>query len=516
MVSKHHPTHYPSHASRTAPTPTQPLTQYLEDAAKRTPSKTAIVFEGQTICYADLLTRAWSLARYLINQYHVQRGVRVLLLSQNSPDYIVAFYAVMRVGAVVVPVNPMCKSSEIDFFLQDTDAAVALVSKELVANIPDAIQTVVIDEPIPSSDGHLPPHPSMGDLCILPYTSGTTAHPKGCMHTHATILASLLASQQWRGLTANTVCFCVAPMFHMLGLQNGMNMPLTLGSTLVMMRRWDAATAARLIEAHRVTTWTAPPAMLIDFFAHPDASTRDLSSLTLLTGGGAAMPEAIAQMLKDRFGLSYNEGYGLTETASFLHSNPVTRGKRQCLGMPTQGVDSRIIHPETLQELPQGEMGELVTNGAQVMQGYWCNPEADKVAFIELDGKLFFRTGDLASADEEGYFFMRDRLKRMVNVSGYKVWPSEVESLFYQHPSVHEVCVIGLPDKRSGERVVALVVLKPNTDMASEQDLIDWARQTMAVYKAPTEIRFFESLPKSNTGKILWRQLQDSFRESAQ
>jgi fatty-acyl-CoA synthase len=214
-------------------------------------------------------------------------------------------------------------------------------------------------------------------------------------------------------------------------------------------------------------------------------------------------------MLKERFNLSYNEGYGLTETASFLHSNPVDRGKRQCLGLSTQGVDSRIVDPEAGQELPQGEMGELVTRGAQVMQGYWRNDAANQAAFIEIDGQRFFRTGDLASVDEEGYFFMRDRLKRMVNVSGYKVWPSEVEAMLYQHPAIHEACVIGVPDSKSGERVVALVVLKANTDVASEQSLIEWTRNKMAVYKAPKEVRLMASLPKSNTGKILWRELQE-------
>jgi fatty-acyl-CoA synthase len=512
VVSNHVLTHYPAHASRGALIPTKPLTQYLEDAAKCTPEKTAIVFEGSTLTYAELLARVESLAAHLHNALQVKHGDRVILLSQNCPEYIVAFYAIMRAGAVVVPINPMCKADEVAFYVQDTDARVAIVQHDLLASFPSNTLSIIdMDSRLRGNDGlvNLPAHPDVNSLCVLPYTSGTTAHPKGCMHTHATVLASLLASQQWRKLDSNAVCFCVAPMFHMLGMQNGMNMPLTLGSTLVMMRRWDAGTAAELIEQHRVTTWTAPPAMLIDFFAHPEAKTRDLSSLSLLTGGGAAMPEAIANMLKERFNLSYNEGYGLTETASFLHSNPVERGKRQCLGLPTQGVDSRIVDPETLRELAQGEMGELVTNGAQVMQGYWRNDAANQTAFIEINGKRFFRTGDLASVDEDGYFFMRDRLKRMVNVSGYKVWPSEVESMLYQHPSIHEACVIGVPDKRSGERVVALVVLKANADVASEQALIEWMRSKMAVYKAPKEVRLMANLPKSNTGKILWRQLQE-------
>jgi fatty-acyl-CoA synthase len=215
-------------------------------------------------------------------------------------------------------------------------------------------------------------------------------------------------------------------------------------------------------------------------------------------------------MLFDRFGLSYNEAYGLSETAAFLHANPLARGKRQCLGVPTQGVHSRIIDPETLHELPQGEVGELVTRGAQVMRGYWRNPQADQDAFITLDGERYFRTGDLALVDADGYYFMRDRLKRMINASGFKVWPAEVENTLYEHPAVHEACVIAVPDDKRGESVLALIVLKPGFQgQLTEQALIDWGRQRMAVYKAPREVRFIGSLPKSGTGKIMWRQLQE-------
>ena len=348
---------------------------------------------------------------------------------------------------------------------------------------------------------------------MIPYTSGTTGHPKGCMHTHATLLASNVASQVWRQLNVDSVILCVAPMFHMLGLQNGMNVPITLGGTIIMMPRWNPVQAAQLIERHRVTVWTAPPSMVIDLFAQPQAQQCDLSSLTLLSGGGAAMPEAVATMLAERFGLSYNEGYGLTETASFLHGNPLSRGKRQCLGMPTQGVESRIVDPETLEDLPLGEVGELVTHGPQVMQGYWRNEEANRAAFFERDGKRFFRTGDLASIDEDGYYFMRDRLKRMINASGFKVWPAEVESTMYEHPAIHEACVIAVDDAKRGETVKALIVLKPpQRGQVTEQELIDWSRERMAAYKVPRLIEFVEHLPKSGTGKILWRELQAQHR----
>jgi fatty-acyl-CoA synthase len=352
------------------------------------------------------------------------------------------------------------------------------------------------------------------DLAVLPYTSGTTGHPKGCCHSHRSVLASNLASQVWRHLHVDSVFLCVAPLFHMLGMQNGMNVPITLGATVVMLPRWDAERALEMVERHRVSVWAAPPAMVMDFFAHPQANTRDLSSLTVLSGGGAAMPQAVAQRLSDQFGLSYNEAYGLTETASFLHANPVTRGKRQCLGVPTQGVESLIMDPQTLQPLPVGEVGELVTRGPQLMQGYWRNEVANQEAFVEFEGKRFFRTGDLAQMDEDGYYFMRDRLKRMINASGFKVWPAEVESIMYGHPAVREACVIASPDDKRGETVLALVVVHPShVGHITPQALIDWCRQAMAVYKAPTLIRLVEELPKSGTGKIQWRELQEQERE---
>jgi fatty-acyl-CoA synthase len=466
---------------------------------------------------------------------------------------VVCFYAILCAGAVVVPVNPMSTVQEIRHFMEDSQARVACVAQELLDQVTplmtaasalpkaaglDAVLVHAYAEHLlpasvallPTAMQATPSFPdveglhrfsraldqamtlgpvavSCDDLAILPYTSGTTGHPKGCCHSHASVLASNLASQVWRNLHVDAVVLCVAPLFHMLGMQNGMNVPITLGATVVMLPRWDAARALDAIERHRVSVWAAPPAMVMDLFAQPDANTRDLSSLTVLSGGGAAMPEAVATRLWEQFGLSYNEAYGLTETASFLHANPMARGKRQCLGVPTQGVESIIVDPQTLQPLPSGEVGELLTRGQQLMQGYWRNEAANREAFVDVGGKRFFRTGDLALVDEDGYFFMRDRLKRMINASGFKVWPAEVESLMYAHPAVREACVIASPDDKRGETVLALVVLKPEARV-SVDELLAWCRASMAVYKAPRLIRFVDALPKSGTGKILWRELQ--------
>jgi fatty-acyl-CoA synthase len=551
-----HHAYWPKGVPHDLRVPQVTLNHFVQTAALRYPDKPALIYADRVLTYRQLNQQIEVVAAYLQQRLGVARGDRVLLMSQNCPQFVIAFYAVMRAGAAVVPVNPMSTLPEVTYYAQDSGAKVALVAQDLLPQVqpllgqPDSTLAAIIvhaySDGVPesglpalpeamrfaaqtSADPNVHAFPDAvafaapvqdvgctpDDLVVLPYTSGTTGHPKGCCHTHSTVLASNIASQVWRGLHADAVFLCVAPLFHMLGMQNGMNMPLTLGGTMVMMPRWDAARAVALVERYRVTVWTAPPAMVIDFFAQPTAHTSDLSSLALLSGGGAAMPEAVSKMLLEQFGLSYNEAYGLSETAAFLHANPSARGKRQCLGMPTQGVHSRIVDPETLQELPQGEVGELVTRGAQVMRGYWRNLQADQDAFITLQGERYFRTGDLALVDEEGYFFMRDRLKRMVNVSGFKVWPAEVENTMYEHPAVHEACIIAVPDNKRGENVMALLVLKPEfKGQVTVQDVIDWSRERMAVYKAPRIVRFMDSLPKSGTGKILWRQLQEQERAS--
>lgn len=442
--------YWPKGVPRTLSLPQVPLTHYVQVAAKRFPNKPAVIFCGSTLSYAALLARVEALAGYLMQRLGVQRGDRVLLMSQNCPQYVAAYFGIMRAGAVVVPVNAMCTQSEIRYYLQDSGARVAMVAQELLPQVmpllqpghananSDALQAVLVHAyseglPVQAPSDEVPvvvlaprqwaeapglhgledaiaqalhaptQHPFSHDLCVLPYTSGTTGRPKGCMHTHATVLASNMASQVWRGLHMDSVFLAVAPLFHVLGMQGGLNVPITLGATVAMLPRWHAAATARLIELHRVTTWSAPPAMLIDFFANPAAAQRDLSSLSTLSGGGAAMPESVANVLQERFGIAYNEAYGMTETASFLMCNPPARGKRQCLGVLTPGVDARIVDPDTLRELPVGEVGELVTRGAQLMLGYWQNEQANQATFFELDGQIFFRTGDLASVDEEGY-----------------------------------------------------------------------------------------------------------------
>jgi fatty-acyl-CoA synthase len=348
------------------------------------------------------------------------------------------------------------------------------------------------------------------DLCVMPYTSGTTGQPKGCIHRHRSVMFTTVAVPQWNRVFQDECALAVLPYFHVTGMQNSMNSPIYSGSTIVMLPRWDRGVAAQLIKRNRVTSLAVVPTMVVDLLSSPDLASYDLSSIHWLGGGGAAMPEAIAQKLQELCGISFIEGYGLSETIAPSHINPPQRPKKQCLGIPLFNTDSRVVSPDTLVELPPGEVGEIVTRGPQVFEGYWNNPEANAACFVEIDGQRFFRTGDLGRTDEDGYFFLVDRLKRMINVAGFKVWPAEVEAMLYGHPGIQEAVVISRKDPRRGEMVKAVVVLKPSAKgEVTEAQLVRWAKDNMAAYKVPSIFELADTLPKSATGKILWRVLQD-------
>jgi fatty-acyl-CoA synthase len=330
------------------------------------------------------------------------------------------------------------------------------------------------------------------------------------MHTHSSVQATTVPYLNWRGVQDAAVVLCALPMFHVTGMQAGMNSPLHLGATMVILSRWDRDCAAMQIERARVTNWSAITTMMVDFLSNPKLSSYDLSSLRVLGGGGAAMPEALARKLEDVIGLPFVEGYGLSETMAPSHINPPQRPKRQCAGIPFFNTDARVIDVESLSELAPNQVGEIIVHGPQVFRGYWNQPQATAEAFVLHDGKRFFRTGDLGYYDEEGYFFITDRLKRMLNCAGFKVWPAEVEAMLYAHPAIQEACVIGARDAYRGETVKAVIVLKPQAKGAVlAQEIMEWARGKMAAFKVPRIVEFVDELPRTATGKILWRKLQE-------
>jgi fatty-acyl-CoA synthase len=543
---------WPAHTMHELIAPATNLFYNAEVSARRYPDKPFLVFYDTAVTFAQLLDEAERVAGFLERRCAVRAGDRVLLLMQNSPQFVISYYGILRANAVVVPLNPMNLTKEILRYAEDAGTSAIIVSQELYPRIEPLLGNSVLKSAIVAaySDylrqpttltvpdfvaaprlelaapgvtlwrdvlaGRLRPGPLTAgpdDLCVMPYTSGTTGEPKGCMHTHRSAMHTLVAGMRWFSLQPETTLMAVAPLFHVTGMQGGMNGPLYVGNTVVMLPRWDRSAAAECVQRYRIASWTAIPTMIQDFFANPDIAKYDLSSIRRLTGGGAAMPAAVAQRLLD-LGVTYYEGYGLSETMGATHLNPGEHPKKQCLGIPIYGVDSRVVDPDTLNELAAGEVGEIITHGPQVFLGYWNKPEDTAQALVEIDGKRFLRTGDLGRADEDGYFFIVDRLKRMINASGFKVWPTEVESQMYQHPAILEACVIGTPDAHRGETVKAVVVLRPEwRGRVGEPAIINWCRENMAAYKYPRIVEFVDALPKSGAGKIMWRELQD--RETA-
>ncbi len=558
---KAHYQHWPARVPHHITPPATTLWDNLAFSAKRFPHKTALQFLGSALSYQQLTQQAERIAAWLHDK-GIQKGDRVLLDMQNCPQLVAAHFGILRANAVVVPVNPMNRAKELEHYIADAQARIAIITADvaaemaaasdalpegerlqhlLVTHYSDAFNplsqaqdawplswqawlTQGIELPVfKGGQSHdwtqvlantlaLPPLTvTPSDLAILPYTSGTTGLPKGCMHPHSSVMHNAVCGAIWNNGSHENIGLCVVPMFHITGLVTVMHCGMYLGATVVLMPRWDRDYAGSLISRHRVTHWTNIPTMVIDLLGSPKFDQYDLSSLVAIGGGGAAMPQAVAQRLWELYGLRYIEGYGLTETAAPSHSNPPDAPKQQCLGIPIIGVDARVINPETLQEVATGEQGEIIMRGPQIFNGYWRRPDATEQAFMLLDGERYFRSGDLGHVDEQGYFFITDRLKRMINASGFKVWPAEVEALMFRHPAIQEACIIASKDAYRGETVKAVVVLREShRSQVSEEDILAWCRDNMAVYKAPRLVAFVDALPKSGSGKVMWRSLQEA------
>jgi fatty-acyl-CoA synthase len=524
----------------------------LEVSATRYPSRPAVIFYDSELNYAELKRDAEHLAGFLQEECGVRRGDRVALQLHNSPQFVIAYYAILRADAMVVPVNSMNRTAELRHVIEDSGARVLIASQDLFAQaeplvrkplehvivacyadylasatdlaLPDFIaaprsdvRSQGVTSWIEALKGELKPRPPLAtpdDLCVMPYTSGTTGLPKGCIHKHRSVMHTTVSLALWHAGNHGNCVLSILPFFHVTGMQNSMNAPIYVGAAMVTLPRWDRDVAAKLIQRHGVTGLTAVPTLIVDLLSSPRLDEYDLSSLRKIGGGGAAMPEAVARRLESMCHLTYIEGYGLSETMAPTHINPPESPKPQCLGIPIFETESVIVDPQTLLRLPPGVVGEILTRGPQVFAGDWNNPQATAECFVTVDEKSYFRTGDLGRIDADGYFFFVDRLKRMINAAGFKVWPAEVEAQLYAHPAVQEVAIISKPDPRRGETVKAVVVLKAQArDQITADELTAWARQNMAAYKVPRTWEFVDSLPKSASGKILWRVLQERERE---
>jgi len=498
------------------------LARLLDEAAQRYGERPAIVFEEQEISYAELADATSRFAGGL-RELGIEPGDRVAVQLPNLPQFVIAIWGALKAGAVPTPMNPQLKRREIAYQLQDSGAKLLIGLLPLLEEIEAAVAQVPGVRIV--TVGGESPHKRFRELlgaeplfverddeeiALQPYTSGTTGRPKGVLLTHRNLISNVQAVTKLFPLPPEEDRLLIPiPMFHITGMTVLMLSPLTRGSTIYPMLRWEAEEALKLIERHKITNFLAVPTIYIDLLHHPRLEEYDLSSLKLCSSGGARMPVPVMEAWEEKLGLPIYEGYGLTETSPVTHTNlAAPRRKPGSIGWPIEGTECKIIN-EKGEELPPGEVGELLIRGPQVMKGYHNNPEATREA-IEPDG--FFHTGDLAYKDEEGYYYIVDRVKDMINVGGLNVYPKEVEHVLYEHPAVAECAVVGIPHERKGETVKAFVVLKEGYEPseALKEELKQHCLAEMAAYKHPREIEFVKELPKTASGKIQKFRLRGS------
>jgi acyl-CoA synthetase (AMP-forming)/AMP-acid ligase II len=529
---------------RTIRLPDRPLAVILKENARRTPDKPALVFYGRTITFAELDDASDRLAGWL-RRRGFQAGDRLAIYLENCPQFAIAYFGGLKAGAVNVCLNPMHKAAELEHEFADSGAralvtsdqaypvveplrgrtaleAVAVTSyRDFLPDAPtlpvppsflepgppasgvDALATMMRDSaPLPA-----PVTRSLEDTALLQYTSGTTGAPKGAELTHGNLVANCELQRVFIGLDARDVPLGVLPWFHITGMECQLNMMAYTGATLVALGRFDLETVLRAIQQYRCTLTTLIATINVAIVNWPKTRAYDLSSLRACFSGGAPVPAEIARRWEAITGYKLIEGYGLSETTAPTHVNPPHRPKYGTVGVPLPFTEVKIVSLEDGRtEVAAGQSGEIVVRGPMVMKGYWRRPEA--TAEVMHDG--WFHTGDIGRMDDEGYFTIEERKKDMIKASGYSVFPAEVEAIMYRHPAIAEVGVVGVSDAYRGEDITAFVVLTPAArGTVSEQQLVDWCRAEMAVYKAPRRVRFVEALPRTASGKILKRMLRD-------
>ncbi|MBM7517393.1 class I adenylate-forming enzyme family protein [Nocardioides nitrophenolicus] len=481
------------------------------------PDRVALSYAGRRWTVAELDADATALAAGLA-QRDVRAGDRVVLHLQNVPAFPLALLALWRLGAVGVLANPMYRDRELRHLLTDSGAVGVITSaRDIEALQPAGADTAVgwwlgvadddptLAEVVAAHAGAVVPEAAVGagDLALLTYTSGTTGPPKGAMNTHANVLATVERFGAWIELTEDDVVYAAAPLFHITGAVASGALALVGGASLALSGRFDPAEAVATIEAEGATFTIASITAFHAIEQVPGAGREQLASLRAVYTGGAPVPQASIDRFRDRFGVALHNVYGMTETTSAVVAVPLgvdapvdpTSGA-VAIGRPLPGVGIEVRTEDGAPAVP-GEPGELVLTGDQVVPGYWGNLDAS--ARTMPSGRL--HTGDVAVVDADGWVYLVDRLKDQINVSGYKVWPREVEDVLYEHPAVHEAAVVGRPDEYRGEVVVAHVVLAAGRS-ATPEELIAHTRSRLAAYKAPREVHLVAELPKTATGKI--------------
>jgi len=492
------------------------IANHVERIARTAPERKAIVFEGREISYGALDACAGALA-FALRANGVKRGDRVALYLPNIPAFMLAYLASEKAGAIVVSVNSMFKAEEVKYIVNDSGAKLMFTTAELLPNVPRAecpalamtvncegaaAGAIPLGELLAAGKTPLKTEDmAPGDPAALLYSSGTTGFPKGVTLTHNNIITNTRAAVNCSGHRASDRLAIFLPLFHVFAQNYIMNAGFVAGATLVLFRRFVPDAVLDEIQRQRVTMFFAVPTIYITLLGANVPKAR-LASIRYYFSAAATMPKEISRRWTQTYGPAVHEGYGLTECSPCAAYNHVSRHKFGSVGTAIEDFEVKSFD-ENDHELPRGQWGEIVMRGPGVMKEYWGKPAETAQAL--RSGWL--HSGDIGSMDEEGYIFIVDRVKDMINVSGFKVWPAEVENYLYQIPQIKEVAVFGLPDPLKGESVCAAVVLKDGAQLAP-QYVIDWCREKLAAYKTPARVDIVKELPKSATGKILKRMLR--------
>lgn len=522
------------------------LGEVLHRAALRATDKPALYFRNTALTFKELNQLASRFATAL-QKLGINKGDRTAIYLPNCPQFIIAYYGALRAGGVVVTISPLYKERELENILVDSGARAIVAWDKLgnyvqstqertnVANIiitkgdsitpTNRIQTS--DNPISSQGSHFLEMENLlatsidnfepvtiepqNDLALLQYTGGTTGAPKGAMLTHNNLLVNAAQFSTWLQMrTGQETHLSALPFFHIYGMTTAMNAPIYTTSRIIIIQdARDLKAIVEAIDAYKPTIFCGVPSMYISLINHPDIGKHDLSSIRVCVSGATALPIEVQRKFEELTGGRLVEGYGLTEASPVTHVNPLDeRNKNRIgsIGIPISNTDAKIVDlGDSERELPPQTPGELVVRGPQIMLGYWNDPEESRLV---LRGG-WLHTGDIATMDSDGYFRIVDRKRDMINVSGLKVWPQEVEEVLLEHPAIKEAAAIGIPDQVSGEAVKAFIVLrKEYRGRVGSKEISDFCKEKIAVYKAPKTIEFRDSVPKTSIGKILRRELR--------
>jgi long-chain acyl-CoA synthetase len=485
----------------------------LTATASAQPDATAIKLDDLELRF-DQLDGASAHVAGMLASKGVEPGDRVGIMLPNVPYFPIVYYGVLRAGGVVVPMNVLLKEREVKFYLQDSGAKLLFAwhdfaeAAEAGAGEVGTECVLVTPGEFEQRVGEASPVTQVADradddTAVILYTSGTTGTPKGAELTHGNLTKNVALATELFSFGPADVVFGGLPLFHSFGQTCGMNAAVAAGACLTLLPRFEPAKALEIVDRDAVTVFEGVPTMYTAMLHDPACESADASTLRLCASGGASLPVEVLKAFEERFGCKILEGYGLSETspvASFNH--PDRERKPGSIGTPIRGVEMKAVD-EDGQEVEQGEVGEIVIKGHNVMKGYWQRPDA--TADTIRDG--WFHSGDMAKVDEDGYFFIVDRKKDLIIRGGYNVYPREVEEVLYEHPAVLEAAVVGIPHESLGEEVAAAVALKEGEEV-SEDDLRNYVKEQVAAYKYPRRVWFVDELPKGPTGKILKREIE--------